>query len=306
MSVKESKPAADQRSAIGGIAWWVALMMVAGVFAPFLPEAMGQPATEHLLPEAATSTAAISNEIGPEAGRQVLNQPQTGFSVAEIKGAPDSEIPVTVDMPKSLSTDYLIVSFRGVPEGFTFSSGFRTAENWFVAARQVQGLTLMPPPGFSGSFNLEAQLIRGQNIAPLVESVRVSIQRRPAVAKAGGGEQGDVGLPGPTPGGSSAELPAAQLDPARERQLLLMAKSLLQQKDIAAARLVYRRLAKQGSVDGTLLLAQTYDPDVLARHDISGLEPDTKEAKRWYELAAKLGSKDASGRLLALGAAERR
>jgi hypothetical protein len=304
MSVIQSKPAADRRSGTFGAAWLAVALITAGGFTPFLPEATAQPAPETLVPESATSTAAISNKIGPEAGRQRLSQPQTAFSVAEIKGEPDSELPVTVKMPKSLSTDYLIVSFRGVPEGFTFSSGFRTADNWFVAARQVQGLTLAPPPGFTGNFTLEAQLIRGQNIEPLVDSVRVSIQPSAAVAKAGA-EQRDAGLPRPAPGGGSSEQQAARPDPAKERQLLLMAKSLLQQKDIAAARLVYGRLAKQGSVEGTLLLAQTYDPDFLARHDISGLEPNTEEARRWYELAAKLGSKDASGRLLALGAAER-
>jgi hypothetical protein len=79
---------------------------------------------------------------------------------------------------------------------------------------------------------------------------------------------------------------------------------MLDQNDIAAARLVYTRLVHQGSLQGALILGQTYDPVFLSRYRLNGLTPDTAKAKYWYEVAARLGSKDASVRLLALRSAE--
>jgi TPR repeat protein len=81
---------------------------------------------------------------------------------------------------------------------------------------------------------------------------------------------------------------------------------MLAQNDITAARLIYARLAREGSQEGALTMARTFDPAFLSRYATTGLQPNTEKAKYWYGIAAKLGSSDASKRLLALDGAERR
>src|SRR5687767_3620926 len=112
MSVKAKTPREDRRAARTATAW-PAIALIAGmaVLGPPPSKTTAQPAPERLLTEPPTSTAAITTEIGREAARPKLVQAQTGFSVAEIKGEPGRELPVVVEMPKSLSADYLIVSF---------------------------------------------------------------------------------------------------------------------------------------------------------------------------------------------------
>jgi TPR repeat protein len=49
-----------------------------------------------------------------------------------------------------------------------------------------------------------------------------------------------------------------------------------------------------------LLLAQTYDPEVLGTQDIRNIVPDPAMARVWYQKAAQLGSADAQRRLAQL------
>jgi hypothetical protein len=48
--------------------------------------------------------------------------------------------------------------------------------------------------------------------------------------------------------------------------------------------------------------AATYDPTELARLSVRGIQPDMREARRWYDRARQLGAKDADQRLHRLGA----
>ncbi len=88
---------------------------------------------------------------------------------------------------------------------------------------------------------------------------------------------------------------------AADKALFARGDRLLQQGDVASARLIYRKLALKNIVESALAMAGTYDPDFLATIQIKGLRPDIEEARYWYELASKLGSKVAAQRLEALG-----
>jgi hypothetical protein len=67
--------------------------------------------------------------------------------------------------------------------------------------------------------------------------------------------------------------------------------------DLATARVVLRRAAQAGVAAAAFTLAQTYDPKVLAKMRARGVEPDPAEARRWYEMAQKLGSGEAGQQL---------
>lgn len=78
------------------------------------------------------------------------------------------------------------------------------------------------------------------------------------------------------------------------------ARALVKANDIAAARLIFTRLASNGVAEAAFELGQTYDPDFLRTMHIAGLEPDLEVARRWYTKAAALGNADAQSRLATL------
>jgi len=67
--------------------------------------------------------------------------------------------------------------------------------------------------------------------------------------------------------------------------------------DVAAARLFFRRAANAGDAAAALAMGATYDPDVLAKRFIRGIEADPKEARIWYEKARELGSPEGPRRI---------
>jgi hypothetical protein len=79
--------------------------------------------------------------------------------------------------------------------------------------------------------------------------------------------------------------------------LLKRAKGLLAVGDIAAARLLLERAADAQEAEAALMLATTYDPQVLGTQDMRSITPDPAMARAWYQKAAKLGSADALRRL---------
>src|SRR6516162_10989354 len=78
------------------------------------------------------------------------------------------------------------------------------------------------------------------------------------------------------------------------------ARALVKANDIAAARLIFTRLASNGVAEAAFELGQTYDPDFLRTMHIAGLEPNLEVARRWYAKAAVLGNAEAQSRLATL------
>jgi TPR repeat protein len=78
------------------------------------------------------------------------------------------------------------------------------------------------------------------------------------------------------------------------------ARALVKANDIAAARLIFTRLASNGIAEAAFELGQTYDPDFLRTIHVAGLEPDPELARQWYTRAAALGNADAQSRLATL------
>jgi hypothetical protein len=267
-----------------------------------------------------------------------LVQMQGQFAVADLVGHAGGSLQLDIKVPPHKATDYMLLSFRGLPKNFSLSSGFRAAEAWLVSAHEAEDLRLIAPKDYVGTFRLEVQLLRGQSADPVVQSVKIELLRPQALAKRNGPA---ADAPAPAPRATEAPAPAARATPEprvspagttetaaiqdaapqsdvtqpprsariavdKEQQLLDTASRLLAQNDITAARLIYARLAREGSLQGALTMAQTFDPAFLASYQINGLQPDKEKAKYWYGVAARLGSKDASGRLLALEAADRR
>ncbi len=100
------------------------------------------------------------------------------------------------------------------------------------------------------------------------------------------------------PAASPVAAPTARrLDPDELEALLKRARSLLATGDIASARLLLERAADAQAADAALMLARTYDPEVLGTSDARSVTPDPEEARTWYRRAAELGSQRAQQRL---------
>jgi hypothetical protein len=99
------------------------------------------------------------------------------------------------------------------------------------------------------------------------------------------------------PAAAEAAAPARRIDPDELATLLKRAKGLLAIGDIIAARLLLERAADAQEADAALMLAGTYDPQVLGTRDMRSITPDPATARVWYQKAAEFGSSDAKRRL---------
>lgn len=96
----------------------------------------------------------------------------------------------------------------------------------------------------------------------------------------------------------AAPPPAARrIAPDELAALLKRAKGLLAIGDITSARLLLERAADAQEAEAALMLAGTYDPQVLGTQDMRSVTPDPAAARLWYQKAAQLGSVDARRRL---------
>jgi hypothetical protein len=101
----------------------------------------------------------------------------------------------------------------------------------------------------------------------------------------------------PVPVTREAVPPARRVDPDELAALLKRAKNLLAIGDITSARLLLERAADAQEAEAALMLAGTFDPQVLGSQDLRSVTPDPAAARVWYQKAAQLGSADAKRRL---------
>ena len=70
--------------------------------------------------------------------------------------------------------------------------------------------------------------------------------------------------------------------------LLARGHELLQQGDIASARLLFRRVVAMGDSRGAKGMGMTYDPRVYQNLPVAGMSADSEQAEFWYRKAREL------------------
>ena len=96
------------------------------------------------------------------------------------------------------------------------------------------------------------------------------------------------------------EAASLSISPKEEAERLKSGQAALALDDLAGARLIFEYLATHGSAAGAYQLAQTYDPQIVARMPMGALfKPDAKVAESWYLKAAELGHAEARKKLSA-------
>lgn len=233
------------------------------------------------------------------AGGRLLWQVQAtpDFTVQNASGPTGEALPLNISIP-SMTANYSFLMFRDLPEGFTFTAGFRTKEHWVVSLRDADSVRLVPPAAYEGSFPLQILLIRGRGQDPERRVAKIEFRSvKPPSQSLQTAATAAVETPARQPARSPATPAAARAMNAEEASLMERADRLLREGDIAAARLIYSRLAHSGLANAALAMARSYDPDFLGSLSVAGLQPDTAQARSWYRQAEELGSPSAASRL---------
>jgi hypothetical protein len=97
--------------------------------------------------------------------------------------------------------------------------------------------------------------------------------------------------------------PVRPLERAEIAALYERGEKLITQGEIAAARLVFARAAGAGDARSAFALGASYDPELLKKLGVLGVEGDAALAREWYAKASAFGSREAAQRieLMALG-----
>jgi hypothetical protein len=90
------------------------------------------------------------------------------------------------------------------------------------------------------------------------------------------------------------------LDAAEVDVLVKQGQQFVAAGDFVTARLVFQRAAEAGNAAAALALGASYDPVVLSRLGVRGVDADVGKARSWYQKAKEFGAPDADRRLSTL------
>ena len=192
---------------------------------------------------------------------------------------------------------YLLI--RGLPPEAELSAGRQSGSGtWLVKGDAVHDLTLSIGDAAEGDYPLEIYVLQSgdglQARRSLVLRVEAPARTYPLV-------ESDLGWASAlfdiVPSAQAAEEPT---HPAEAAVLRDRAKRLLDEGDIAAARLLLLHLAERGEGEAAYELARTFDRDMLAALGARGMDGDVARARGWYERASQDGNVKATERLKVL------
>jgi hypothetical protein len=170
------------------------------------------------------------------------------------------------------------VRVRGLLPSATLSEGHSIAAGaWAVPLNALPHLTITLPATAAGSVDVMVSLV-GPDGSALVETECTLL----------------IAVPPARP-------PPNPYDRQRALQFLGKANEQLAQGLVASARLLYERATDLGLAEAAMALAATYDAAELDQPHLRGVQPDAREARRWYQRAHALGAYDAEQRLQRLG-----
>lgn len=228
-----------------------------------------------------------------------------------------------------------VVAINGLLPSARLTSGKRIAANeWRVPASEVSAVSVIPPEGFVGQMMVTAELRDGGGAALAGNSARLSwaapattrsiappvaapAAAAPAPARPAAPPAAAPAAAAPAPARPAAP-PAAvvatapvrspppqsetvrNLDPQEIAGLIKRGQDLLASGDILSARLLLQRAAEARAARAALLLATTYDPNLLKQLGADGPLADIAQARNWYQKAREWGEPDAQRQLDAL------
>jgi hypothetical protein len=216
---------------------------------------------------------------------------ETEFSVNAATGTPGADVALKVHLPATFKaqpaskTAYTFLMFKGIPEDFKLSAGFRTSNTWLVSIDDINNLKITTPQGFQGALDINVYLYRGEGIPPDRSAVHVPI------SSTADGLASETDETDPTFTAKQNVVAQHSQEPmlSKEEEEALFAQGEAQLKDgnIVYARLMFEELVSRGNVRGLYALARTYDPAVLQELGAVGIQGDAEKAKELYRKATE-------------------
>jgi hypothetical protein len=158
-----------------------------------------------------------------------------------------------------------------------FSAGHSIDDStWVLSVSEAADLTLIPPRGFVGPMKLVVALVNTDR--SLADRRTLTLQWMPL--------QQTSGVPAAT---------APRI--ANINEQLEEGKRLKAAGNLAGSRAIFQRYAQTGDSRAAFLLAETYDPISLAKHQLLPPDSDPEKARLWYRRASEHGSMEANARL---------
>ena len=206
------------------------------------------------------------------------------------------------------------VILKGLAEGTELSLGTSTGDNgWILLARDLAGTFVEAPAQFTGVMRVSATahsadgLVLDQGMQELewiADPPQPGFGPSEAPASASASQSASASASAPQ---QEANLPAPHIEtsvavppPIKAEEvdaLTARGRELLRHGDIAAARLALGRAARAGNAPAALELGMSFDPKFLHQLGVVGLRPEIEQARRWYEEASRLGSREAQQHL---------
>jgi hypothetical protein len=216
--------------------------------------------------------------------------PEPRLLLRDDRGDTNEIFPVGIEIDGSRAGVEIVLS--GLAPDTQLSAGSPLGiSGWRLDGDQLDGLQIRPPRDYVGAMNVMVDLrLPGDRLADS-KGLRLEWAARAQIPPTA------VVAPAAAPTATAPQAPPAEpqtaalhLDPAEIAILLKRGQDALNNGDLVAARLLLQRAATAGSADGTLALAQTFDPAVIGRLGAVGVAADAAKAREWYQKAARLGS----------------
>lgn len=244
----------------------------------------------------ATSISSLWQSVKAAIGPALQRKQVATLAVEDSSGLADAPLPLgmRVGAPPSGA----IVAINGLPADARLTSGKRVGSEWRVPASEVSAVSVIPPDGFVGQMVAMAELRDTSGAVLVVGSSRLSWKPAARVAP-----QPSTAVTAVPPARSLMASPPPQtdavrsLDPKEISGLVKRGQDLLTSGDVSAARLLLLRAAEGRDARAALLVARTYDPNVLKQLGASGPLADLAQARNWYLRAKEWGDPEAQRQL---------
>src|SRR5580704_18495952 len=220
------------------------------------------------------ATIAIETKAEPEPSSRLIAEDQRAIA--------NEPMPLEVSVDNAVQNASLRLA--GLAAGTHLSAGSQVSDSsWQVPLDRLKNVYLYAPTDFVGVMNSALDLLGPDK--RLIDRREVRFEW---LAKKESR---------PEPDASNWPASPVTVQPMTgELASALMGRGqdFLRTGDIAAARILFGRLAAAGIADGTFALAETYDVSYLAAHKVLGVVGDESKARAFYQQAAQLGSVEAA------------
>ena len=220
------------------------------------------------------ATIAIETKAEPEQSSRLIAEDQRAIA--------NEPMPLEVSVDNAVQNASLRLA--GLAAGTHLSAGSQVSDSsWQLPLDRLKNVYLYAPTDFVGVMNSALDLLGPDK--RLIDRREVRFEW--LVKKESR----------PEPDGSTwptNPAPVQSLNGDLASTLMRRGQDFLGTGDIAAARVLFGRLADAGIADGAFAMAQTYDPHYLNVHKVVGVVGNESKARAFYQQAAQLGSVEAA------------